>query len=59
VIGATSGGPFVETSRRLFEKPDFESCLAAADRAGLGTDAYSRRLHAVALQRALAEAQRP
>jgi len=56
VIGATSGAPFVETSRL---RPDFDSCLAVADKAGLGADAYSRRLHAVALQRAIAEAQRP
>jgi len=59
VIGATAGAPFVETgNRRLFEKPDLDACLAAADKAGLGADVYSRRLHAVALQRAIAEAQR-
>ena len=59
VIGATSGAPFVETGRRLFEKPDLDSCLAVADKAGLTDDAYSRRLHAVALKRALADAQAP
>jgi carbon-monoxide dehydrogenase medium subunit len=57
VIGATAGAPFVETGRGLFDKPDLDSCLAIADKAGLGADAYRRRLHAVALRRALAEAQ--
>jgi carbon-monoxide dehydrogenase medium subunit len=54
VIGATRGAPhLVLKAESLFKKTDNNACLAAADAAGLGDDAYNRQLHAVALRRAV------
>jgi carbon-monoxide dehydrogenase medium subunit len=54
IIGATRGAPYlVADARALISKPDEAALLAAAANADLGDDAYSRRLHAVALRRAI------
>ena len=54
VIGATRGAPHVVAdARALISKPDEAALLAAAANADLGDDPYSRRLHAVALRRAI------
>ena len=54
IIGATRGAPYlVADARALISKPDAAALLAAAANADLGDDAYSRRLHAVALRRAI------
>jgi aerobic carbon-monoxide dehydrogenase medium subunit len=56
VIGATGGAPFlISKAESLIRKPETHALLAAADAAGLGGDAYSRQLHAVALGRAVAK----
>jgi carbon-monoxide dehydrogenase medium subunit len=53
VIGALRGAPYVVAdARALLQKPDDAACGAVADAAGVGNDAYSRQLHAVALKRA-------
>jgi carbon-monoxide dehydrogenase medium subunit len=55
VIGALGGAPYaVANAHALLEKPDAAACGAVADAAGVGGDAYSRQLHAVALRRAAA-----
>ena len=55
IIGVTRGAPYVVAdARALIAKPDEAALLAAAGNAGLGDDPYSRRLHAVALRRAIA-----
>jgi carbon-monoxide dehydrogenase medium subunit len=54
VIGVTRGAPHVVAdARALLSKPDDASLLTAASNAGLSDDPYSRRLHAVALRRAI------
>ena len=54
IIGATRGAPYVVAdARALISKPDEAALLAAAANADLGDDPYSRRLHAVALRRAI------
>jgi len=54
VIGATRGAPYViGDARALINSPDEARLLAAADAAGLEGDSYSRKLHAVALRRAI------
>jgi carbon-monoxide dehydrogenase medium subunit len=54
VIGATRGAPHVVgDSPKLIAKPDEAALLAAAGKADLGDDPYNRRLHAVALRRAI------
>jgi carbon-monoxide dehydrogenase medium subunit len=56
VIGARGGAPFlISKAESLIRKPETHALLAAADAAGLGGDAYSRQLHAVALGRAVAK----
>jgi carbon-monoxide dehydrogenase medium subunit len=56
VIGARGGAPYlISKAGSLIKKHDDIACLAAADAAGAGTDAYSRQLHAVALKRATAQ----
>jgi carbon-monoxide dehydrogenase medium subunit len=54
IIGATRGAPYVVAdARALISKPDEAALFAAAANADLGDDPYSRRLHAVALRRAI------
>ena len=54
VIGATGGAPhLVADARALISKPDEAALLGAAANADLGDDPYNRRLHAVALRRAI------
>ena len=54
VIGATQGAPYViEDARSLIKRPNEAMLLDAADSAGLGGDPYGRKLHAVALRRAI------
>lgn len=54
VMGATRGAPFlVADAQALIAKPADAALNAAAAKADLGDDAYSRRLHAVALRRAI------
>jgi carbon-monoxide dehydrogenase medium subunit len=54
VIGATRGAPFlILRAESLLKKRNDAACLAAADAAGLGGDAYNRQLHAVALRRSI------
>jgi carbon-monoxide dehydrogenase medium subunit len=56
VIGATRGAPYlILKAESLLKKRSDAACLAAADAAGLGGDAYNRQLHAVALRRAAAQ----
>jgi carbon-monoxide dehydrogenase medium subunit len=56
VIGATGGAPYLLSSAaKIITKPKSEDLLALVDAAGAGSDAYSRQLHAVALERALAQ----
>ena len=58
VIGATRGAPYlISDPKDLLKNPDTKRCIAAVDAAGLGGDAYSRQLHAVALKRAVAKVQ--
>ena len=55
VMGALRGAPYlVADASTLLRKPDDAACGAVADAAGVGNDAYSRQLHAVALKRAAA-----
>jgi carbon-monoxide dehydrogenase medium subunit len=57
VIGALQGAPYlVAKAQSLLKERGDAACLAAADAAGLGGDAYLRQLHAVALKRAAAQA---
>ena len=54
VIGATLNTPhLVADARALVAKPAEAALLAAADAAGFAEDPYNRRLHAVALRRAI------
>jgi hypothetical protein len=54
VIGATRGAPHVVADEgALIAKPDESALLAAVANVDLGGDSYSRRLHAVALRRAI------
>jgi carbon-monoxide dehydrogenase medium subunit len=54
VIGATRGAPHVVADAgALIAKPDESALLAAVANVDLGGDSYSRRLHAVALRRAI------
>ena len=54
VIGATRGAPHVVADAgALIAKPDESALLAAVANVDLGGDSYGRRLHAVALRRAI------
>lgn len=54
VMGATRGAPHtIGDARALIAAPSEAALLAEADAAGLGGDPYNRRLHAVALRRAI------
>jgi len=54
VIGATLSTPILlSNAKALLAKPTDEALGAAADEAGFADDPYNRRLHAVALRRAI------
>ena len=54
VIGATLSTPILlSNAKALLAKPTEDALNAAADEAGFADDPYNRRLHAVALRRAI------